>query len=65
MPVNALGFRSEISVVPTPATSTCAVSIEDAPSDTMKRSSLLCALLTSLLVAGGVGVGIWYAVTEM
>lgn len=77
---NSLGFRSEIVSAPraTPSAAPCDIESGTPPSrlsrvvgatvgtaSGMTRSNMLCCALTSLLVAAGVGVGVWFAVTEL
>lgn len=69
MPSNSLGFMSEVTgrgrVVP--------VDVETAPTTTMtepkicglRREAALCFAFTTSLVLAAVGVGVWFAVTEL
>ena len=63
---NSLGFviggenqNVSLSVAPPPAP----VARMD-PATTVNRERLACCVLTGLLVVAGIGVGVWYAVTE-
>lgn len=63
---NSLGFviggenqNVSLSVAPPPAAAEPV-----SPSTTVNRERLACCVLTGLLVVAGIGVGVWYAVTE-
>ena len=76
---NSLGFVSEIVAPPKAAVNILPMSVQEAApaTSTRGRSSILpsrtsmcnartlCCMLTSVLLAAGVGVGVWYAVTEI
>ena len=81
MKSNSLGFVSEIVAPPKGVVNVLhsppvAVDIENStplptrilsrlPKPPMVSGRTLCCMLTSVLLAAGVGVGVWYAVTEI
>ena len=64
---NSLGFATEI--VPAPRTSTVACDIEEAQPRRrlagMSPTACVCCVFTTALVLSAVGVGVWFAVTEL
>lgn len=70
MRTNSLGFASEIvTVSKPPAAPSCSLDISlDAPrraTFTRVSSNMMCCIITSLLLSAGVGIGVYYAVTEL
>ena len=64
---NALGFvfGGETVQLPGPARTVAMPEAPPPPARSMlNRERMLCCVLTGVLVASGLAVGVWYAVTE-
>ena len=71
MKTNSLGYA--VNVVPPEKQLTAPVVVTvdhveieaSRPRYVMKSSSMLCCILTTLLVSSGIGIGIWFALTPL